>query len=506
MTSRFPRLSRPPRRYLPAAALLGLAAAVACGPSPSAVPSPAGAPDAPPATAPADLPGPFPQEIVRDAPGSDLSIPHTEYELDNGLHVILSEDHSVPFVWVNLWYRVGSKDETEGLTGFAHLFEHMMFQGSAHADGDYFGPLQAVGARINGTTNFDRTNYFEGVPAEHLPLALFMESDRMGWLLPAMTPERLANQQEVVRNERRQRYDNRPYGKVRLWLHEALYPAGHPYRVPTIGKHEDIENARMEDVQAFFRKWYVPNNASLSIVGDFDPAEAKALVEQYFGHIPRGPQPVPVTEAPASLAAPATIHYASKVPHHKVWLAWHSPKLYAPGDAELDIVSGLLSQGRDSLLYQRLVKETGVAKDVAAYQASSYLTSSYVITATAADGHTTDEVVAEIDRVLEGFLAAPPSAEAVADAKTGWEVRAYGGLQTIANKANQLNSYYVLTGDSDYLATDLGRYLSVTPRGVHQAATMYIGVPERVELHVHPLEAAPEGARVDAPSAPEGGE
>ena len=452
------------------------------------------------------LPGPFPQQIVQLEGGADLSIPHETYTLDNGLHVILSEDHSVPFVWVNLWYRVGSKDETEGLTGFAHLFEHMMFQGSAHADGDYFGPLQAVGARINGTTNFDRTNYFEGVPSEHLPLALFMESDRMGWLLPAMTPQRLQNQQEVVRNERRQRYDNRPYGKVRLWLNEALYPEGHPYRVPTIGKHEDIENAKMEDVQAFFRKWYVPNNASLAIVGDFDPTEARELVEKYFGHIPRGAQPTPVTEAPATLEAPVSLHVGSKVPHHKVWLAWHSPKLYAPGDAELDIVSGLLSDGRDSLLYQHLVKETGVAKDVAAYQSSSYLTSTYVIQATAADGHTTEEVVAAIDSVLATFLAAPPSEEAVQDAKTGWEVQAWRSLQSISNKANQLNSYHVLTGDSDYLSTDLGRYQSVTPATVHAAARMYLGVPGRVVLHVHPLAEAPEGARMDVPAASNGGE
>jgi len=463
--------------------------------------------EAPPPPA-STLPGPFPAEIVREAPGSNLSIPFEEYELDNGLHVILSEDHSVPFVWVNIWYRVGSKDEEEGLTGFAHLFEHMMFQGSEHADGDYFGPLQAVGARINGTTNFDRTNYFEGVPSEHLPLALYMESDRMGWLLPAMTDERLANQQEVVRNERRQRYDNRPYGKVRLWLHEALYPVGHPYHVPTIGRHEDIENSKMADVQAFFKEWYLPNNASLAIVGDFDPAEARALVDRYFGAIPRGEQPEPVTEAKATLSERKVLHYGSKVPHHKVWVAWHSPKLYAPGDAELDIVSGLLSDGRDSLLYQRLVKETGVAKDVAAYQSSSFLASSYVITATAAAGHTTDEVVAEIDAVMAAFLEAPPSDEAVADAKTGWEVRAYGSLQTISNKANQLNSYYTLTGNTDYLATDLGRYLGVTPTSVHQAAQMYLGVNERVEVHVHPREEAPEGAIDDAPAAeaPMGGE
>ena len=188
------------------------------------------------------------------------------------------------------------------------------------------------------------------------------------------------------------------------------------------------------------------------------------------------------------------------VPHHKVWLAWHSPKLYAPGDAELDIVSGLLSDGRDSLLYQRLVKETGLAKDVAAYQSSAYLASSYVIQATAAAGHTTEEVVAEIDAVLASFLESPPDDEAVADAKAGWEVRAYGSLQTISSKADQLNRYHVLTGNTDYLSTDLGRYLGVTPESAHEAAKMYLGVPERVEVHVHPLDAAPEGAIVDTPS------
>ena len=184
----------------------------------------------------------------------EVWIPHETYTLDNGLNVILAEDHSVPFVWVNLWYNVGSKDEEEGRTGFAHLFEHLMFQGSQNMNDDYFVPLQKVGARINGTTNFDRTNYFEGVPSEHLPLAIWVEADRMGWLLPALDETKLQNQKDVVRNERRQRYENRPYGMVWVWLFENLYPEGHPYNVPTIGKHEDIEAATLEDTKAFFKK------------------------------------------------------------------------------------------------------------------------------------------------------------------------------------------------------------------------------------------------------------
>ena len=436
---------------------------------------------------------------------ADVSLPFEKYELDNGLDVILSEDHSVPFVWVNIWYDVGSKDEEPGLSGFAHLFEHLMFQGSAHMDDDYFVPLQQVGARINGTTNFDRTNYFEGVPAEQLPLALWLESDRMGFLLPALTEERLANQQEVVRNERRQRYDNRPYGKVRLWLHEAAFPEDHPYHIPTIGKHEDISNAKLDDVRAFFKKWYVPNNASLSIVGDFDPAEAKALVEKYFAPLPRGEQPEPLREAPASLDSEKVLHYASKVPEHKVWIAWHSPRLYGAGDAELDITSQLLSQGKDSLLYQRLVKDTGIAKDVAAYQASSLLASTYVVMATASPGHTTDELVAEIDGVIEAFRASPPSEEAVADARTSWEVHAYQRLLSISNKADMLNSYNLMVGDPDYLAYDLGRYTSVTADSVHRTVNTWLKPDERVVLHVHPLDEAPSGAIIDAPATDEEG-
>ncbi len=431
---------------------------------------------------------------------ADVTIPFEKYELDNGLDVILSEDHSVPFVWVNIWYDVGSKDEEPGLSGFAHLFEHLMFQGSEHMNNDYFLPLQEVGASINGTTNFDRTNYFEGVPAEHLPMALWLESDRMGFLLPALTEDRLANQQEVVRNERRQRYDNRPYGKVRLWLMEAAYPEGHPYRIPTIGKHEDIANAQLSDVRAFFEKWYLPNNASLSIVGDFDPAEAKALVEKYFGPIPAGPQPQSRREAPARLSAETVVHYASKVPEHKVWISWHSPRLYGEGDAELDIASQLLADGKDSPLYTVLVKEKGIAKSVVAYQSSSMLTSMFTIQATANPGHSTDELVAEIDAVLEGFKAAPPAEAQVADARTAWEVRAYEGLQSISNKANMLNSYNLVAGDPGYLPYDLGRYQAVTAASVH-ATVNQVMVPERVVLHVHPLDAAPEGASVDAPAA-----
>lgn len=425
-----------------------------------------------------------------------VDIPFEKYELNNGLDVILSEDHSVPFVWVEVWYQVGSKDERAGLTGFAHLFEHLMFQGSEHMNDDYFVPLQKIGAEINGTTNTDRTNYFEGVPSEQLPLALWLEADRMGWLLPALTPEKLQNQKDVVRNERRQRYENRPYGQVGVWRSAALFPEGHPYHIPTIGKHEDIENAKMEDVHAFFKTWYVPNGASLVIVGDFDPAEATALVEKYFGPIPRGADPTPVTKAPAALSDSKTLHYESRVPDHKVSLSWLTPPLFAEGDAALDFCSSVLTGSADSRLYQALVQQQGIAKDVVAYQGSARLQSTYVIEATAAPGHSTDELVAAIDVVLADLRAKPIDEVELAGIRTGWEVAFYGSLQSIQGKAGSLSSYNSLLGDPGGIGKDLARYQAITPADIQAAFNGPLSGP-RLTLHVHPLGEAPAGSILD---------
>jgi zinc protease len=420
------------------------------------------------------------------------TIPFEKYELDNGLDVILAEDHSIPFVQVNIWYDVGSKDEVAGRTGFAHLYEHLMFQGSAHHDTEYFQPLESVGASINGTTSFDRTNYFEGVPAEYLPLALWLESDRMGWLLPALTQEKLDNQREVVRNERRQRYENTPYGEVWVWLFENLYPEGHPYHVPTIGRHEDLEAATLEDVTAFFNTWYAPNNATLTICGDFDPAEAKALVQQYFGEIPRGEEVRSVTTAEAALTEEIVVHKTDDVPHPRLWIAWISPALYASGDAELDIVSTLLADGKDSLLYRTLVLDKQLAKDVEAYQYSARLHGQYIIEATPAEGHTTDELLAEIDALLAGLRADGPDPDEVSVAVLNWEARFFDGLQTISSKANMLNSYNTFTGDPGFITADLERYRGVTAASVSEALSTWLPADRRVVLHVTPEAATPE--------------
>ncbi|MCB9663077.1 MAG: insulinase family protein [Alphaproteobacteria bacterium] len=425
------------------------------------------------------------------AQAAELSIPHERYTLDNGLEVVLARDTSTPIVHVQVWYHVGSKDEQAGLTGFAHLFEHLMFNGSLNAPGDYFGPLQAVGADLNGTTNTDRTNYFETVPSRYLPLALFMESDRMGHLLEVLDQTKLTNQQGVVRNERRQRYENVPYGEAWVTLGEHLYPEGHPYRHPTIGSHEDLERARLEDVKDFFRAWYLPNNASLVVTGDFEPVQAKALIEENFGWIPRGAQPPARTAAPVVLSASDEVVEHDDVPDRKVWLAWHSAPLFAPGDAELDVVASLLCNGPDSRLYEALVRTSRVARDVGCYQASRQLGSVFVVSATASKGHTTAEVVAGIDAVLADLRAeAAPTAEEVAGAIADYEVGFLQRLQTISGRAGQISTYLHHLGKADAVQTDLERYTALTPDAVHAVAREVLGA-ERVVLHILPTADAP---------------
>lgn len=424
----------------------------------------------------------------------ELSIPYEMYQLDNGLTVILAEDHSVPVVQVNVWYHVGSKDEVEGRTGFAHLFEHLMFQGSEHNDQDYFEPLQEVGARVNGTTNGDRTNYFEGVPSQYLPLALWGEADRMGWLV--IDQERLDNQKEVVRNERRQRYENRPFGTSWQTLQANLFPVGHPYHHTTIGSHEDLDAATLEDVQGFYDTWYVPNNAVVVVSGDFDPDQAKGLIQLYFGDIPIAAD-TPEQHTPETLDTPALtedvviIQEEEGVPYSQVWMAWVSPALYEPGDAELDLVSSLLTDGKDSRLYQDLVMEQQIAKSVSAYQVSRYLTGMYVIQAVPAEGHTTDELVTAIDAVVATLIADGPTEEELAVGKAQYEAGFVRSMATVGGKADRLNSYYFFKGDPDYAAEDLQRYLDCTVQGVQDAAreTLTAG---KVVLHIHPP-AATEG-------------
>ncbi len=430
-------------------------------------------------------------------------IPYERMTLPNGLQVIFAEDHSVPFVWTNVWYYVGSKDETPGRSGFAHLFEHLMFQGSEHSNTDYFKPLQKVGATINGTTNLDRTNYFEGVPAEQLPLALWLESDRMGFLLPALDQTKLDNQKAVVRNERRQRYDNVPYGQAWPLLLENVFPAGHPYHIATIGKHEEIEAASLDDVKAFFQKWYVPSNASLVVCGDFDPKTAKKLVERYFGDLPTLPRPAHApAPAPVTLAAEKVVLATDDVPFEKVWMAWPSAASYAAGDAELDVLSHALAGGKDSRLYRKLVKELQVAQDVEASQQSLSLQSMYTLEATVAPGHTGEEVLAALDAVLAEVREKGVTAEEVRTAKTVYEVSFHGSLATTQGKADRLNAYAFSHGEPDWVAQDLARYAVVTPEAVQAAVRTWLPADKRIVLRIQPEAAAPPPKAAGAEGVP----
>lgn len=402
-------------------------------------------------------------------------IKYKEIKLKNGLRVIMHVDKSTPIVAVNLWYHVGSKNEVPGRTGFAHLFEHMMFQGSKHYDKDYFGPLQEAGANINGSTNADRTNYYEVVPSNFLELALWLESDRLGFLLPAMTMEKLNNQRDVVKNERRQRYDNQPYGTAFEKISSLIYPKDHPYHWTTIGSLEDLSAASMEDVQSFFRKYYVPNNTSLVIAGNFEPKQAEKLVKKYFEPIPMGgaidrpnpPQP--------KIEKEIRFEMEDSVQLPRVYMTWHTVPQYSPDEAALDILSNILSAGRGSRLQSRLVYDKQIAQNVFASHGTREIAGTFqaVATSTKRDGSLKEletEILAELDKIKKE----PPTALEMERALNRIESQTIFGLQTVLGKADQLNSYATFLNKPDYFQADLDRYRRVTPEAVSKAAEKYL--------------------------------
>src|SRR5690349_5111969 len=336
-----------------------------------------------------------------------IQLDYQKYTLPNGLDVILREDHRVPMVAVNLWYHVGPANETAGLTGFAHLFEHMMFQGSGHVPDDaHFKLLEAAGAsHINGTTDFDRTNYMEDLPSNQLELALWLESDRMGYLLDRLDQPKLSNQQDVVRNERRQSVENAPYGLVEEELWHQLFPKGHPYYASVIGSHEDIQNAKLADVRGFFQRYYCPNNCSLCIVGDIDVAKTKELVAKYFGTLPRGAAVPPITAVTPPITSERRITVTDKVELPRTYMAWITSKAFQPGDAEATVLARILGGGKASRLYKSLVYDQKIAQAVSAQQQSLALGSVFQLQATAKPGHTAQELEAamwaEVERMAQ---------------------------------------------------------------------------------------------------------
>ena len=419
-----------------------------------------------------------------------LSVPFTSFKLPNGLNVILHRDTSVPVVSVNVWYHVGSGNERPGRTGFAHLFEHVMFEGSMHVpEGEFDNWLEAAGGNNNGSTTNDRTNYYEDLPANALELALFLESDRMGFLLDDKAPDKINGQRDVVKNEKRQSYDNQPYGSAFLELPTMLYPAGHPYSWSTIGSMEDLTAASFEDVARFFRTYYVPGNASLVIAGDIDIAATRRLVEKWFSDVPAG-KPVPPINAPTAVldgVKKKTITDRVQLP--RLYLAWHTPALLKPGDAEMDIVSNLLTGGKNSRLYRRLVYEMQIAQDVNAVQQSQALDSNFLIIATARPGQTLDRIQGVIDEELDKLRAAPPDPREMQRALNQIEANFYRGMERVGGfggKANQLNAYYKATGQPDYFQKDLDRYRALKPADIKAAVEKYLPKDRRVELSVVP--------------------
>ena len=423
-----------------------------------------------------------------DADVESLDIPFTKHTLPNGLDVIVHEDHHVPIVAVNLWYHVGSKNERPGRTGFAHLFEHLMFEGSEHHNAGYFPPLQQAGGLLNGSTNTDRTNYWEVVPTSAVDLALWMESDRMGYLLPALTRERFETQRDVVLNERRQNYENRPYGLATTAIASALYPPDHPYHWMTIGAAADIAAMEFDDVREFFRTYYHPANASLVLAGDIETDDALDRAAKYFGEIPAGVPPQAVRAA-ASLSRETRLMLEDRVELPRFYAAWHTPAMFAEGDAEMDLAADILANGKSSRLYRTLVYDTRKALDVSAYQSSRELGSSFIVAATAAPGQSVTDIAAVIDREIQEFVEHGPTQDEMDRGVAQAEAHFIYRLQTVGGfggKSDQLNAYNVLLGEPGYFTADLERYRAATADGVRAAAARYLAFDARVLLAVVP--------------------
>lgn len=419
--------------------------------------------------------------------GQKISLPYEMHQLDNGLTVILHEDHTVPMIAVNVWYHVGSSYEKPGRTGFAHLFEHIMFEGSGNVEeGDFDNLLESVGGNNNGSTTMDRTNYYEVLPSNALDIALFLESDRMGYLLGGMSPAKVDGQRDVVKNERRQSYENQPYGLSSQTIVETLYPEDHPYHWPVIGYMDDLTAASYDDVVDFFNKYYAPNNASIVIAGDIDPKQALERVKHWFDEIPAGEPVVRPSAPPFELAEAKYELLEDKVQLPRLYLVYKSPAYFTPGDAEMDVIANVLAGGQTSRLYQKLVYELSIAQSIWAYQSSSALGSTFNIVATARPGHTLEEIRGVIDEEIENLQNNPPTERELQRVVNQQEVSFLGRFQSLNAKANTLNEYYYYTGNPDWANEDLNRFQSLSVEDISAIAKRYLAPNKRIVLSVVP--------------------
>lgn len=429
------------------------------------------------------------------------NIQYEKYKLKNGMTVILHEDHSVPSACINFWYRVGSKDEELGRSGFAHLFEHLMFMGTKRVPGgDFDSIMEAGGGFNNASTSRDRTNYFSMGPSELLKTLLWLDADRLEDLGKEMTQEKLDKQRAVVRNERRQTSENRPYGRADLIVGSLMYPDGHPYHHTVIGSHEDLEAATVDDVKNFFAKYYVPSNTSLVVAGDFNPEEIKPLIEGMFGTQPRGSDVVHAQAIPVKLSHVKRMTMTDAVQFSRTTMVYHSPPHFADGDAQMDLAASVLSDGISSRLYQRLIYKDKIAVDVVAYQASQMLGSLFMIQATAKPGVELDLLEKTIDEVVKEFVASGPTSEELERQKTQIEFSMLNRLQSLLAKADSMNRYEFYYGEPNSFRRDLDRYRNATPSDVKRWSHKVFTQDARLILRVIPeLKTLADSARDTQP-------
>jgi zinc protease len=452
---------------------------------------------APAADPPAKTPAPA---VAVAAP----EIPHERYRLKNGFEVILHEDRSLPLVAVNIWYHVGPTNEPPGRSGFAHLFEHLMFEGSRHVGREFDRLLEAAGAtNVNGTTSWDRTNYFETVPREQLELVLWIESDRMGFMLDTLNQERLDVQREVVKNERRQSYENAPYGPSTLALLDALFPQGHPYHGAVIGSMKDLEAATLDDVRAFFKAYYAPGNATLTLAGDFDAAAAKGLIERYFGTLQDRPRPTVQRMPTPPLKESKRAVVEEPVKLAKVAMGWIAPPAYGPDDAPLQIAATILADGKATRLYRTLVVEKKLASEVSADVDTNELASMISVGALAASGKSDAELEKALDAVLTSLAdAGPTEAELerarrriLLDLKS--ELLLLNGPGGESGRAGLLQRFNHYLKNPGYLPTWIAAIEKVTASDVKRVTKQHLAPNARVVVVTRPLpeKAKPEKAK-----------